>query len=268
MPVALVTGASRGIGRATALALADAGFAVGLLARSREALEETSGLVVERGGRAASSVVDVTEPEAVVRAVEMTEEELGPIDTLVNNAGSLRAIGPLWEVDAGDWWSDLYTSLGGAFALCRAVVPGMIERRSGRIVNVVSYSAVRPAPFESGYAAGKAALASLTEALAASLAEHGVQAFSVAPGFTRSEMTRRLTDSDEGQRWLPDAGSGRVVEADQSAELIAVLASGVADELSGRFLHTLDDLETLLDRLEEIRRDDLYALRLRRLPGL
>ena len=80
-------------------------------------------------------------------------------------------------------------------------------------------------------------------------------------------MTRRLTESDEGRRWLPDAGSARVVEADQSARLIVALASGAADELSGRFLHTLDDLETLLGRLEEVRRDELYALRLRRLPG-
>jgi 3-oxoacyl-[acyl-carrier protein] reductase len=144
----------------------------------------------------------------------------------------------------------------------------MVERRAGRIVNVVSYSAARPAPYESGYAAGKAALASLTEALATSLAEYGVQAFSVAPGFTSSEMTRHLVESEAGRRWLPEAGTGRVVAAVQSAELIAALALGAADELTGRFLHTLDDLETLLARLDEIRRDDLYALRLRRLPGL
>jgi NAD(P)-dependent dehydrogenase (short-subunit alcohol dehydrogenase family) len=268
MPVALVTGASRGIGRATALALADAGFAVGLLARSREALEETRELVAERGVGAACVAVDVTDPDTVERAVAVLEQELGTVEALVNNAGSMRAIGPLWEVDPADWWMDVHTSLGGAFALCRAVVPGMIERRAGRIVNVVSYAAVRPAPFQSGYAAGKAALASLTEALAASLDEHGVQAFSVAPGFTRSEMTRRLTESDEGRRWFPEAGSGRVVEAEDSAKLIVALASGAADELSGRLLHTLDDLETLLARQEEIRRDDLYALRLRRLPGL
>jgi NAD(P)-dependent dehydrogenase (short-subunit alcohol dehydrogenase family) len=268
MAVALVTGASRGIGRATALALADAGCGVGLLARSREALEETRVLVAGRGVGAASTAADVTDPEAVECAVAEVERKLGPVDALVNNAGSLRAIGPLWEVEAGDWWADVHTSLGGAFATCRAVVPGMVERRAGRIVNVVSYSAARPAPYESGYAAGKAALASLTEALATSLAEYGVQAFSVAPGFTSSEMTRHLVESEAGRRWLPEAGTGRVVAAVQSAELIAALALGAADELTGRFLHTLDDLETLLARLDEIRRDDLYALRLRRLPGL
>jgi NAD(P)-dependent dehydrogenase (short-subunit alcohol dehydrogenase family) len=267
MPVALVTGASRGIGRTTALALADAGFAVGLLARSRDALEETRRLATTRGVDAACAVVDITDFDAVGRAVTELEQKLGPVEALVNNAGSMRAIGPLWEVDAADWRADLDTSVGGAFALCRAVVPGMVERRAGRIVNVVSYAAVRPAPFQSGYAAGKAALASLTEALAASLEEHGVKAFSVAPGFTHSEMTRQLTESEEGRRWFPEAGRGRDVAAEQSAQLILALAGGHADELSGRFLHALDDLDTLLGRLEEIRRDDLYAPRLRRLPG-
>jgi NAD(P)-dependent dehydrogenase (short-subunit alcohol dehydrogenase family) len=268
MPVALVTGASRGIGRATALALAEAGFDVGLLARSRDALEETRELAASRGSGAAWAAVDVTDPDAVERAVAEVQQELGPVEALVNNAGSMRAIGPLWEVDPAEWWMDVDTSLGGAFALCRAVVPGMIERRAGRIVNVVSYAAARPAPFQSGYAAGKAALVSLTEALAASLDEHGVQAFSVAPGFTRTEMTGHLTESEEGRRWFPEAGSSRVVEAEQSAKLIVALVSGAADELSGRLLHTLDDLEALLGSIEEIRRDELYALRLRRLPGL
>jgi NAD(P)-dependent dehydrogenase (short-subunit alcohol dehydrogenase family) len=267
MPVALVTGASRGIGRATALALADAGFAVGLIARSAGALAETRELVAARGAGAAVAPADVTDAAAVRDAVALVERQLGPVDALVNNAGSLRAIGPLWDVDPEDWWADVRTSLGGAFALCRVLAPGMIERRNGRIVNVVSYSAARPAPYQSGYAAGKAALASLTEALAASLAEHGVQAFSVAPGFTMTELSSNLVESDLGRRWLPEAGHGRVVEADQSARLIAALASGAADELSGRLLHTLDDLETLLARLDEIRRDDLYALRLRRLPA-
>ena len=268
MPVALVTGASRGIGRATALALAEAGFDVGLLARSRDALEETRELAVARGVGAACAAVDVTDRDAVERAVAEVQQELGrPVEALVNNAGSMRAIGPLWEVDPAEWWMDVDTSLGGAFALCRALVPGMIERRAGRIVNVVSYAAARPAPFQSGYAAGKAALASLTEALAASLDEHSVRAFSVAPGFTRSEMTRHLTESEEGRRWFPEAGSSRVVEAEDSAKLIVALVSGAADELSGRLLHTLDDLETLLGSIEEIRRDELYALRLRRLPG-
>jgi NAD(P)-dependent dehydrogenase (short-subunit alcohol dehydrogenase family) len=264
--VAVVTGASRGIGRATALALGEAGFAVGLVARTAATLEQTQGLVEQRGSRAASVVADVTDAGVVHEAVATIEERLGPITVLVNNAGSLRAIGPLWDVDPEDWWSDVQTSLGGAFNFCRAVVPRMIERREGRIVNVTSYAAVRPAPYQTGYGCAKAGVASLTEGLAASLEEHGLKAFSVAPGFTPTEMTRHLMDSEAGRRWLPEVGKGRIVEAERSARLIALLATGGADELNGRFLHALDDVEALLASIEEIRREDLYAPRLRRLP--
>ena len=143
----------------------------------------------------------------------------------------------------------------------------MIERRTGRIVNLTSYAAVRAAPYETGYAAGKAAVASLTESLAASLAGHGISVFSVAAGFTRTAMTEHLTSSEAGRRWLPDAGTGRIVDAEQTARLIARLAGGAADELSGRLLHTLDEVDILLAEIDAIRRDDLYAPRIRRLPG-
>jgi NAD(P)-dependent dehydrogenase (short-subunit alcohol dehydrogenase family) len=265
--VALVTGASRGIGRATAIALAEDGFHVALLARSARGLRETRELVEARGGTALDFVADVTDAGVVEETVAAVEERLGPVDVLVNNAGSLRALGPLWEVRPDDWWADVTTSLGGAYNLCGAVVPGMIERGEGRIVNVTSYAALRPAPYQSGYACGKAALAALTEALAASLADHGIAVFSVAPGFTATELTRQLTESDAGRRWFPDEGQREPLDAAATAELIARLASGSADALRGRLLHTLDDLDVLLAQIDEIRRDDLYAPRLRRLPG-
>jgi 3-oxoacyl-[acyl-carrier protein] reductase len=261
--VALVTGASRGIGRATALALAENGFRVALLARSAEGLLETRELVERRGGTALDLVADVTDAEAVGEAVAAVEERFGPVGVLVNNAGSLRALGPLWETEPDDWWADVTTSLGGAYNLCRAVVPGMIERGHGRIVNVTSYAGLRPAPYQAGYACGKAALAALTEALAASLADHGVAVFSVAPGFTATEMTRRLTESE----WFAAEQDREAFDAAATAALIIRLANGSADALSGRLLHTLDDVDVLLAQIDEIRRDDLYAPRLRRLPG-
>jgi NAD(P)-dependent dehydrogenase (short-subunit alcohol dehydrogenase family) len=265
--VALVTGASRGIGRATALALAEDGFRVALLARSAAGLRETRELVEGRGGTALDFVADVTDAGVVEETVSAVGERLGPVGVLVNNAGSLRALGPLWEVQPDDWWADVTTSLGGAYNLCRTVVPGMIERRRGRIVNVTSYAALRPAPYQSGYACGKAAIAALTEALATSLADRGIAVFSVAPGFTATELTRQLTESEAGRRWFPGEGERESLDAASTAELIVRLASGSADALSGRLLHTLDDLDVLLARIDEIRRDDLYASRLRRLPG-
>jgi NAD(P)-dependent dehydrogenase (short-subunit alcohol dehydrogenase family) len=265
--VALVTGAGRGIGRATAIALGNAGFAVALVARSAPALEKTRERVERTGATAFAAVADVTDVHAVARTVEEIERDAGAIAVLVNNAGSLRAIGPLWEVDPDDWWSDVMTSLAGAYNFCREVVPRMIERREGRIVNLTSYASVRPAPYETGYGCSKAAVNSLTESLAASLARHEISAFSVAPGFTQTELTEHLTSSEAGRRWLPEAGGGRVVETGQTARLIARLAAGDADELSGRLLHTLDEIDVLLAGIDEIRRDDLYAPRVRRLPG-
>ena len=213
-PVAIVTGASRGIGRATAVALAEAGFAVGLVARTEADLEETRRLVLERGAAAVSVAADVTDARAMSHAVIAIAEQAGErITVLVNNAGSLRAIGPLWEVDPEDWWLDVRTSLGGAFVCCREVVPRMLRLGEGRIVNLTSYVAVRPTPYQTGYAAGKAGIVSLTEALAASLEGSGVRAFSMAPGFTPTEMTRSLVESEAGKRWLPDVGRGRKVDA-------------------------------------------------------
>ena len=265
--VALVTGASRGIGRATAIALGRDGFTVAVLARSAPDLEETRLLVEQAGPRALSVVGDVTNAAAMTHAVETIERKAGPITVLVNNAGSLRSIGPLWETSPSDWWLDVTTSLAGTYNLCREVVPLMLARGAGRIVNLTSYAGTRPAPYQSAYGAGKAGVNSLTESLAAETGAAGISVFAVAAGFTHTEMTDKLTTSPEGRRWLPEAGSGRVVEAEDTARLITFLARGGADELSGHLLHTLDDVDVLLGAIDEIRRDDLYAPRLRRLPG-
>jgi NAD(P)-dependent dehydrogenase (short-subunit alcohol dehydrogenase family) len=264
--VALVTGASRGIGRATALALGQAGFSVACIARSEKGLAETETLVRERGGQALAVVADVTDSEAVRSAITAVEDALGPISTLVNNAGSLRAIGPLWEVEPEDWWTDVRTSLGGTYVVSREVVPRLIKRRAGRIVNVVSYVAVRPSPYQTGYAAAKAGTLSLTEGLAASLEPYGIVAFAVAPGYTKTELTKSLTSSAAGRRWLPEVGTGRIVAAEQSAQLIVALARGDADPLSGRLLHALDDVGGLTREIDAVRRDELYVPRVRRLP--
>lgn len=258
---AVVTGGGRGIGRAIALALAGAGFGVTVLARSPGELGETRAELERKGAPTLAVSCDVRDEAAVAEAVSRTEAEIGPVSLLVNNAGTGRALGPLWTVDADDWWTDVETSLRGAFHACRAVIPGMIDRGAGRIVNIASYVAVRPAPYQTGYAAGKAALVNLTEALAESLASHGIRVFAFSPGYVETEMTRRMRESP----WLPDLGSGRVLTAEEGASVVAAIASGRLDALSGRFLHTLDDVDAILGRLDEVERDDLYVPRLRRL---
>jgi NAD(P)-dependent dehydrogenase (short-subunit alcohol dehydrogenase family) len=218
---ALVTGGRRGVGRAIAEALEGAGAEVRTISRS--------------GG------VDVT----VREAVESLLAGIGPIDLLVNNAGALDAIGPVWAVDPEAWRRDLETSVLGAYNCSRAVLPGMIERGRGRIVNVSSGAATRPYPYGSGYAAGKAALLSFTESLAAEVKELGLAVFAITPGFVWTEMTERLRDAPGP---APDISGADPVEPERAGQLIVRLAAGEADALSGRFIHVRDDLDELLSR--------------------
>lgn len=265
-PVAIVTGAGRGLGRAISLQLAEHGFALGLVARSAGELESVRSEVSAAGRRAVVVACDVRDTASVDEAVARVGRELGPVEALVNNAGSWRAVGPLWTIDPADWWGDVETSLGGAFGFCRAVLPGMVERGAGRVVNVASYAAVRPAPYQSGYACGKAALVCLTESLAAELRPHGVTVFAVSPGFAETALTRRARASAEGRRWLPELAGRTPLPVETGAGLVSALVCGQADVLTGRFLHALDDLDDLVRRAGEVEAGDCYVPRLRTLP--
>jgi 3-oxoacyl-[acyl-carrier protein] reductase len=263
--VAIVTGGGRGLGREVALALARAGAAVGIWARSADEVERVADEVAGTGGRADPASVDVTDQAAVEAAARRVEEELGPPALLVNNAGTLRAVGLPWEVEVEDWKADVDTSLLGSYLCARAVLPGMVERGSGRIVNVASNVAVRPAPHQSGYAAGKAGVLSLTEALAAAVAGRGPAVFAVSPGYVETALTRGMHEAAAGEPWADGLASGKTVDPERLTDLVLLLASGRADGLTGRYLHALDDVDELLRRAEEVRRDDLHVPRLGRL---
>ena len=262
---ALVTGGSDGVGRAVALGLGAAGFAVAVLARSAEMLEETRALLESNGTPSVACVADVRDFEAVASAVASIESKLGPISTVVNNAGTSLAIGPLWEVDPGAWWTDVETSLGGAFNVCRSVIPGMIARRQGRILNVSSYAGLRAAPYQNGYGCAKAGLANLTESLAVSLLPYGIRVFTVTPGFVRTSLTDHLTESPQGRRWLPELQTRDSLDPDLFMRLTVTVALGGADILNGRFLHALDNIGELVSRFDDIESEELYVPRLRRL---
>lgn len=262
---ALVTGGSDGVGRAVALGLGAAGFAVAVLARSAEMLEETRALLESNGTPSVACVADVRDFEAVASAVASIESKLGPISTVVNNAGTSLAIGPLWEVDPGAWWTDIETSLGGAFNVCRSVIPGMIARRQGRILNVSSYAGLRAAPYQNGYGCAKAGLANLTESLAVSLLPYGIRVFTVTPGFVRTSLTDHLTESPQGRRWLPELQTRDSLDPDLFVRLTVTVALGGADILNGRFLHALDNIGELVSRFDDIESEELYVPRLRRL---
>jgi NAD(P)-dependent dehydrogenase (short-subunit alcohol dehydrogenase family) len=165
-PVALVTGGGRGIGRLLAQALAGTGTAVGLVARSGDELDQTVELIERAGGTAAAARADVTDAAGLARAVAGLRSRLGPEDLLVNNAGVVGPIGPLWEADPDAWWTTMDVNVRGIVLATRLVLPEMVARRRGRIVNMTSQAGVHRWPLVSAYSVSKAAVVKLSENLA------------------------------------------------------------------------------------------------------
>lgn len=261
--VAIVTGGGRGIGRAIAAGLARAGAAVAVVARSQDEVEETASLIEQAGGRALAISADVTDRRAVEQAVAQTERGLGPITLLVNNAAVATPVGPAWEVDPDDWWRTIEVNVRGPLLCSRAVLPGMIERQGGRIVNVVAVAAYLTAPYMSAYAASKAALVRFTDTLAAETREHGISVFAVRPGLVQTRMQDELTASPYLQR-RRGGQAPALVPAERAADAIVLLATGQGDALTGRFIDvTTDNVADLIPRADEIVQSDLLAMRLR-----
>jgi 3-oxoacyl-[acyl-carrier protein] reductase len=245
--VALVTGGGRGIGASIARELTDAGMRVAVTGRTREQVEAVA---AEIGGLAL--VGDVSRGTDVESWVAHTEEELGAIDLLAANAGIGNQEGATWEVPADAWWRVLEVNVLGVHLSCRAVIPGMLERGSGRIVITGSGAAYLPGMQHTAYPTSKAAICRYGETLANELAGR-IPVFFFSPGLVRTEMTDRFGDDAP---WTPPELAPR---------LVRVLASGRADALAGLYLHAEhDDIEDLIRRADEIVADDLNAIRLRR----
>jgi len=189
----------------------------------------------------------------VERAVEETERELGPLDLLVANAGIGGPEGRTWEVDVHEWWRVFEVNVLGVHLCCRAVIPRMLERGRGRIVITGSGAAYLPGAGSTAYPASKAAVVRYAETLANEL-EGRLPVFVISPGLVQTAMTDGYFSDDAP--WTPP---------ELAPELVRVLASGRADPLAGRYLHAEhDDIEDLIARADEVRRDDLNAIRLRR----
>ena len=275
--VALVTGGGRGLGRVLAEALAGAGAAVGVIGRSADDLAETVRLIEAAGVVAAGARADVTDEPGTAQAFGELRRRLGPPDVLINNAGINGPIGPLWDVPPDEWWRTLDVNLRGLFACTRLVLPDMLARHRGRIVNLTSNAGVFRWPGVAAYSVSKAAVVKLSENLAAEVRREGVSVFSFHPGLLPIGLTEAAlaadapADSPEGRvaDWARrQLAEGRGADPDRAAQLVVQLAAGRGDSLSGRHLSVHDDLDLLLDRLEDIRRDDLCTLRVREVrPG-
>jgi 3-oxoacyl-[acyl-carrier protein] reductase len=231
--VALVTGASRGIGRAIALRLAAEGAAVVAAARGDNAAP-VAGEIVAAGGRAEAAAVDVTDPASVERAVSGALERYGRIDILVNNAGITRDQ-LLLRMKRDDWDAVLATNLTAAFTCAQAVLKPMIRQRAGRIVNITSVVGQAGNPGQANYAASKAGLIGLTKALALEVASRHITVNAVEPGLIDTDMTRRLGEAAH-TNWAERIPLARLGTADDVAHAVLFLASDEAAYITGHVL--------------------------------
>jgi NAD(P)-dependent dehydrogenase (short-subunit alcohol dehydrogenase family) len=267
--VAFITGGGRGLGRAFAMALAERGFKVAVTARTETEINETAEAIVRNGGRAIAISGDVTERRVVEEAVRTAEAALGPIDLLINNAGVLNG-GRIGTIDPDEWWRDMDINLRGPFLLANAVVPGMLARGRGRIINVASGAGLQAIETGASYCVSKAALIRLSEIIALETTAHGLATFAIHPGTVRTPMNMRFMESEEMRRRSPDVAAwfdqlfaeGHDTPIERSVELVLALASGKADALSGCFLSVNDDLDTLLAQAEAIQSQGRRRLRL------
>ena len=253
--VAVVTGASRGIGAAIARALAADGYAVCLLARDGEAAGGVAREILAIGGQAMSRAVDVTDDVAVGEGVEAVLSSWGRIDLLVNNAGAIEPEVPLWDADVETWWSVITTNVRGPFLMTRAVVPVMIAAGGGRVINLNSGAGTAERAELSAYTASKSALARITGSTHLAGWAQGIRAFDLAPGTVRTQMTLSMK-----------LHRGRTVWTDPTdvTILVLALAGGDLDAWSGRFVRAGVDTPASLREQAALGIDDeARTLRLR-----
>ena len=196
--------------------------------------------------------------------VAAVEETIGPVTLLVNNAGQFGPVGPLAAIDPDNWWQALEVNVRGPLYCARAVLPGMLARGHGRIVNVSSGVGFAAIPMLSAYVVSKTALYRLSENLAAETRGHGVSVFAIDPGLVRTAISESALSCGEPsiEQWFIDAFAHQEdVSTAAAATLVVQLASGAADVLSGRNIDVSDDVAQMVARAADIEKRDLYVLR-------
>jgi len=243
--VAIVTGASRGVGAAAALALARAGASVMLGARDGARLAKVAADITASGGKAVAMACDMSDYAAVERLVAQTEATLGPVDVLVNNAGVIEPIASIWEADPAVWARNIEINLIGCFNGARAVLARMIAAGGGTIINVSSGAGVRPLEGWSAYSSGKAGLAMLTRAIALETEGKNIRVYGFSPGTTDTDMQAAVRAS--GMNIISQIPREKLTPVELPAQAIVYLAGPAAADLSGKEV-TLRD-ETFRNRV-------------------
>jgi len=251
---AMVTGAGRGIGRGIAIGLASAGYRVGLVGRTRSSLDAVAD---EIGGSAFVAAADLIDPTEVDDAVARVEDELGGIGLLVNNAGVIeREATDFVDDDVEDSWRVIEANVRGPLLVTHAVLPGMLARGGGRVVNLNSGAGHRAMTEYTGYAISKGALARFTTQLDAQYRDRGLRVLDLAPGHVETQMTTGMPMHAGRSEWTP-------VEA--VAELVQAFGDGLLDALSGRFVRAgTDTVESLQAATAQILAADARTLNLSR----
>ena len=237
--IAVVTGAYRGLGFAETLGNGEAGATVVLNGRKPEPLAAAAKTLADLGLRASTSVFDVAKGDAVRAGIGAIEREHGRVDILVNNAGIQRR-GPLVDFKQQDWDDIMATNLTAPFLVAQAVLPGMIARRSGKIINIASLMSELARPTVVPYTAAKGGVRQLTRGMAIELAPHNIQVNAISPGYFATEMNRALIDNAEFNAWVcKRTPAGRWGEPPEIAGLAVFLASAAANYITGQLI-TID----------------------------
>lgn len=232
--VALVTGSTRGLGRAMAERLAAEGASVAVTGRDGRRAQEVAEQLVAQGHQAIGLALEVSDAASVANALNEIEERLGPVDILVNNAGINRDM-LLVRMDEEAWEEVMRVNVTGAYRLAKGVLRGMMKRRWGRIINVSSVVGLIGNPGQTNYGASKAALIGFTKSLAREVASRGITVNAVAPGFIQSDMTDALS-AEQKERLAEKIPMGRIGRPEEVASCVAFLASDDAAYITG---HTL-----------------------------
>ncbi|MFN0166307.1 MAG: SDR family NAD(P)-dependent oxidoreductase [Bryobacteraceae bacterium] len=246
----LITGGGRGVGKRLAMGFARAGARVGLLARSKAEIDLTKLEIEHSGGSAMTIKADVRDFEHLCAGVDRMRVRFGGVHILVAAAATQGPIGPLAETKPKAWAETLEVNLVGVMHACLAVLPEMIERRSGKIIAVTGGGAAFPRPNFSAYAASKAGLARFVETVAAEVREHNVQANCMSPGGAYTHMTDEILHAGRraGQQEMEEAEKVRLtggVDVEEQIGLALFLASDRSNHISGKFVHVSDDWRKL-----------------------
>ena len=233
--VALVTGASQGIGRACALKLAQSGATLALAARSQERLQEVAGKIMAAGGKVAAFPMDVSDEDQIKSAFKAALAQFGKIDILVNNAGITRDQ-LVMRMKRADWDAVLNTNLTSAYLCIQQVIGSMLKQRWGRIINITSVFGQMGQAGQANYASSKAGLIGLTMAIAREVASRNITCNAVAPGFVETTMTSGLSE-DFRQNAVKMIPLGRVGKAEDVASAVAFLASEESSYITGHVLN-------------------------------